>query len=93
MRRIRMTLAHCRPAAHTMFSACGGARYRHRRDTHADKETIGTACGKGFPKPKQTFGELGAGEAYVPPGFEKKARFVIDLTSSKVVPQADFTKR
>lgn len=32
---------------------------------HADKETIGTACGKGFPKPKQTFGELGTGEAYV----------------------------
>jgi hypothetical protein len=60
---------------------------------HADRETIGTACGKGFPKPKETFGELGTGEAYVPLGFEKKTRFVIDLTSSKVVPQADFTKR
>lgn len=60
---------------------------------HADKETIGTACGKGFAKPKQTFGELGAGEAYVPQGFEKKARFVVDLTTSKAVLEADFTKR
>ncbi|WFU17974.1 hypothetical protein [Bradyrhizobium sp. CB3481] len=59
---------------------------------HADKETIGTACGKGFPKPKETFGELGDGEAYVPQGFEKKTRIVIDLTSSKAVPEADFTK-
>ena len=60
---------------------------------HADKETIDTACGKGFPKPKEIFGELGAGEAYVPQGFEKKTRFVIDLTSSEAVPQADFTKQ
>lgn len=60
---------------------------------HADKETIGTACEKGFPKPKQTFGELGAGEAYVPQGYEKKARFVIDLTTSKAVPEAAFTKQ
>ena len=60
---------------------------------HADKETIGTACGKGFPKPKETFGELAAGEAYVPESFEKRTRFVIDLTTSKAVPEADFTKQ
>jgi len=60
---------------------------------HADKETIGTACGKGFPKPKEVFGELGSGEAYVPQGYEKKTRFVIDLTTSKAVPEADFTKQ
>ena len=60
---------------------------------HADKETIGTACGKGFPKPKEIFGELGSGEAYVPQGYEKKTRFVIDLTTSKAVPEADFTKQ
>ena len=60
---------------------------------HADKATIETACTKGFPKPKQLFGELGPGEAYVPPGHEKKARFVIDLTTSKAVPEAEFVKR
>jgi hypothetical protein len=60
---------------------------------HADKETIATACGKGFPKPKETFGELAAGEAYVPEGFEKKGRFVIDLTTSKAVPEADSAKQ
>jgi hypothetical protein len=60
---------------------------------HADKETIETACKKGFPKPKETFGELGDGEAYVPQGYEKKARFVIDLTTSTAVPEAEFAKR
>jgi hypothetical protein len=59
---------------------------------HADKETIATACGKGFPRPKEIFGEPGPGEAYVPPGHEKKARFVIDLTNSKAVPEAEFGK-
>ena len=59
---------------------------------HADKETIETACRKGFPKPKETFGELGDGEAYVPPGHEKKGRFVIDLTTSKAVPEAEFKR-
>ena len=47
---------------------------------------------KGFPRPKQIFGEPGPGEAYVPPGHEKKARFVIDLTTSKAVPEAEFGK-
>ena len=58
----------------------------------ADQDTIQTACTKGFPRPKQIFGELGPGEAYVPPGHEKKARFVIDLTTSKAVPEAKFGK-
>jgi hypothetical protein len=60
---------------------------------HADKDTIDTACKKGFPKPKETFGQLGDGEAYVPQGYEKKARFVVDLTTSKAVPEAEFTRR
>lgn len=59
---------------------------------HADKDTIATACGKGFPRPKEIFGEPGPGEAYVPPGHEKKARFVIDLQTSKAVPEAEFGK-
>jgi hypothetical protein len=59
---------------------------------YADKETIETACKKGFPRPKETLGEPGPGEAYVPPGHEKKARFVIDLTTSKAVPAAEFGK-
>jgi hypothetical protein len=61
-------------------------------NTHADKDTIETACTKGFPRPKEIFGELGPGEAYVPPGHEKKARFVIDLTTSKVVPGSGVRK-
>ena len=56
---------------------------------HADKDTIQTACTKGFPRPKEIFGEPGR-EAYVPPGHEKNARFVIDLATSKTVPEAEF---
>ena len=59
---------------------------------HADKDTIQTACTKGFPRPKEIFGEPGPGQAYVPPGHEKTARFVIDLTTSKAVPEAEFGK-
>lgn len=59
---------------------------------YADKDTIQTACTKGFPRPKEIFGELAPGEAYVPPGHEKKARFVIDLQTSRVVPAAEFGK-
>lgn len=59
---------------------------------HADKDTIQTACTKGFPRPKEIFGELRPGEAYVPPGREKTTRFVIDLTTSKAVPEAEFGK-
>ena len=43
---------------------------------YADKDTIQTACTKGFPRPKEIFGEPGPGKAYVPPGQEKNARFV-----------------
>jgi hypothetical protein len=77
----------------------GAGPGRDTRDTvavdiaHADKDTIATACTKGFPRPKEIFGELGPGEAYVPPGHEKKARFVIDLQTSKAVPEAEFGKQ
>ncbi|MCP4617537.1 MAG: hypothetical protein GY844_14020 [Bradyrhizobium sp.] len=54
--------------------------------TYADAETVKTACGKGFPKPKEVFGTLAKGDAYVPPGFEKKGRVIIDLATRKVVP-------
>ena len=59
---------------------------------YADAATIRTACGKGFPKPKEVFGELARGDAYVPDGFEKNARFVIDMMTRKVVPEAVFGK-
>lgn len=59
---------------------------------YADAETIKTACAGGFPKPKETYGELPEGEAFVPAGHEKKGRFVIDLRTRKVVPEAEFGK-
>ena len=59
---------------------------------YADAETIKTACAGGFPKPKETFGELAEGEAYVPGGREKTGRFVIDLATRKLVPEAEFGK-
>src|ERR1700754_4430655 len=52
----------------------------------ADADTVKTACGKGFPKPKEVFGTLAKGDAYVPPGFEKKGRVIIDLATRKVLP-------
>jgi hypothetical protein len=54
---------------------------------YADAETIKKACSKGFPKPKQTFGKLLRGDAYVPEGFEKRGTFVIDLVTRKVTLQ------
>lgn len=63
-----------------------------RKDTvavdidYADAETIRTACSGGFPKPTEAFGELSPGDAYVPPGHEKKQRFTIDLATRKVAP-------
>jgi hypothetical protein len=59
---------------------------------YADAEIIKTACAGGFPKPKETFGELADGEAYVPGGREKIGRFVIDLATRKLVPEAEFGK-
>jgi len=59
---------------------------------YADAEIIKTACAGGFPKPKETFGELADGEAYVPGGREKTGRFVIDLATRKLVPEAEFGK-
>jgi hypothetical protein len=54
---------------------------------YADTATIKTACGKGFPTPKQTYGDLAPGDAYVPDGFEKNGAFVIDLLTRKVTPR------
>ena len=54
---------------------------------YADAETIKKACNKGFPKPKETFGKLARGDAYVPEGFEKRGTFIIDLVTRKVTPQ------
>jgi hypothetical protein len=54
--------------------------------TYADAEIFKTACGKGLPKPKEVFGTLAKGDAYVPPGFEKKGRVIIDLATRKVLP-------
>ena len=45
---------------------------------YADAATVRAACGKKFPKPKEVFGELAKGDAYVPAGYEKKAKFIID---------------
>jgi hypothetical protein len=51
----------------------------------ADTATIRTACDKGFPKPKETFGALAIGDAYVPEGSEKHSRFTIDVVTRKIV--------
>jgi len=53
---------------------------------YADEETIRTACGAGFPKPEELYYDLAPGEAFVPPGYEKKKRFTIDLSTRKVAP-------
>lgn len=42
--------------------------------------------GYGFLKPKETFGTLARGDAYVPEGFEKKGRVIIDLATRTVLP-------
>jgi hypothetical protein len=52
----------------------------------ADADIFKTACGKGFPKPKEVLGTLAKGDAWVPPGFEKKGRVIIDLATRKVLP-------
>ncbi|MGY3529800.1 hypothetical protein ACVISU_002568 [Bradyrhizobium sp. USDA 4452] len=52
----------------------------------ADDETIRTACGEGFPKPKELYHDLAPGEAFVPPGSEKTKRFTIDLLTGKAAP-------
>jgi hypothetical protein len=54
--------------------------------TLADADIFRTACGKGFPKPKEVFGTLAKGDAFVPPGREKKRRIVLDLVTRKVAP-------
>ncbi len=52
--------------------------------SYADADTIRTACGKGFPKPAEVFGDLTPGDAYVPEGHEKHGKLTIDLTTRKV---------
>jgi len=52
--------------------------------SYADADTIRTACGKGFPKPEETYGELGPGQAYVPEGYEKQGRMIVDVLSRKI---------
>ena len=59
---------------------------------YADADTIRTACGKGFPKPKQRFGKLSRGEAYVPTGYEKTGNFIVDLGTRKVAPAVEVRK-
>jgi hypothetical protein len=54
--------------------------------TFADADAFRTACGKGFPRPKEIFGTLAKGDAWVPPGHEKNGRVIIDLATRKVVP-------
>jgi len=55
--------------------------------SYADAATIKKACAKGFPRPKQIFGKLTPGEAYVPDGYAKRGTFTIDLVTRKVTPQ------
>lgn len=55
--------------------------------SHADAATVSKACSGGFPKPKEVFGTLAPGDAYVPTGYEKRGTFVIDLVTRKVTPQ------
>jgi hypothetical protein len=54
--------------------------------SYADTEIVRTACGKGFPKPQETFGELAKGEAYVPAGYQKRGKVVIDIVRRKAEP-------
>ncbi|MGJ4901109.1 hypothetical protein ACQR0V_06035 [Bradyrhizobium sp. HKCCYLS2058] len=51
--------------------------------SYADRETIETACGKGFPKPKdaEDMREPAAGEGSVPQGYAKTGSVVIDIAS------------
>ena len=48
---------------------------------------IRTACARGFPKPKETFGKLSPSDAYVPNGYAKRGAFIIDLVTRTVTAQ------
>lgn len=54
--------------------------------TLADADIFRIACGKGFPRPKEIFGTLAKGDAWVPRGREKKRRAILDLVTRKVAP-------
>jgi hypothetical protein len=49
----------------------------------ADAETFRTACGKGFPRPKEAIGELVPGDAWVPDDRMKRGKVVVDLATRK----------
>jgi hypothetical protein len=54
--------------------ARGRARRRWRSmPPGPTRRLLKTACGKGFPEPKEVFGTLRKGDAYVPWGFEEGA--------------------
>lgn len=53
---------------------------------YANAAMIETACGDGFPKPQENF-YLTPGDAYVPDGYAKSGKLIIDLVTRKVVPQ------
>jgi hypothetical protein len=53
----------------------------------ADAETVRTACGKGFAKPKEAVADLVPGDAWVPDDRVKRGKIVVDLATRKVVAQ------
>jgi hypothetical protein len=59
---------------------------------YADHDIVRTACEKGFPRPAEVFGEPAPGEAFVPDGNQKNARFVVDLMTRKAAPEPEAAK-
>jgi hypothetical protein len=53
----------------------------------ADTETFRTACGNGFPRPKEAIVDLTPGDAWLPEDRMKRGKVVIDLATRKVVAQ------
>ena len=52
----------------------------------ADADIIKYRLRQGLSQAEGNFGTLAKGDAYVPPGFEKKGRVIIDLATRKVLP-------
>jgi hypothetical protein len=50
----------------------------------ADAATIRSACNHDFPKPNEVYGGLSSGDAYVPKGYEKHSRRIIDFVTRKI---------
>ena len=55
--------------------------------SYADAELIKMVCTKGFPRPAEALGDPAPGDAFVPDGREKSAKFIIDLMTRKVTPK------